>query len=187
VASGNRQSLSAAVAAGMLAVGDEHGGAGSLAMELIAEGARRAEAEGISLATAAERAVAEARAQGRRLPGLGHRVHATDPRVAVLFELAREHGIAAGGVAYMQALEAAARAQIKPLPLNIDGALAALLFDMGFAAAAGKLLFLVGRAAGLSAEVAEEYEREKPMRIRIPVAYDGEPARELDGDLPAKG
>ena len=40
VASGNRQSLSAAVAAGILAIGDEHGGAGSACMELIAEGVR---------------------------------------------------------------------------------------------------------------------------------------------------
>jgi citrate synthase len=34
-ATGNRQSLSAAVAAGILAIGDEHGGAGSACMELI--------------------------------------------------------------------------------------------------------------------------------------------------------
>src|SRR5450631_666139 len=38
VASGNRQSLPAATAAGILAIGDEHGGAGSACMELIAEG-----------------------------------------------------------------------------------------------------------------------------------------------------
>ena len=31
----------------------------------------------------------------------------------------------------------------------------------------------------VTAEVAEEYAREKPMRIRIPVAYDGEPPRSL--------
>jgi citrate synthase len=35
-ASGNRQSLAAAIAAGVLAIGDEHGGAGSGCMELIA-------------------------------------------------------------------------------------------------------------------------------------------------------
>src|SRR5436190_13552709 len=40
-ASGNRQSLSAAVAAGVLTIGDEHGGAGSGCMALIAEGLRR--------------------------------------------------------------------------------------------------------------------------------------------------
>src|SRR5438445_13385922 len=41
-ASGNRQSLSAAIAAGILTIGDEHGGAGSGCMELIAEGIARA-------------------------------------------------------------------------------------------------------------------------------------------------
>src|SRR5260370_34091926 len=37
-ASGNRQSLSAAIAAGVLTIGDEHGGAGSGCMELIGAG-----------------------------------------------------------------------------------------------------------------------------------------------------
>src|SRR6185295_2997535 len=39
-ASGNRASLSAAVAAGVLAIGDEHGGAGEACMTLIVESAR---------------------------------------------------------------------------------------------------------------------------------------------------
>jgi citrate synthase len=41
-------------------------------------------------------------------------------------------------------------------------------------------LFIVGRVAGLTAEVAEEYAREKAMRIRIPVEYDGVPPRPLE-------
>lgn len=36
-----------------------------------------------------------------------------------------------------------------------------------------------GRMAGLTAEVAEEHGGEKPMRVRIPVEYDGEPPREM--------
>jgi citrate synthase len=59
--------------------------------------------------------------------------------------------------------------------MNIDGALAAILHDMGFAPAAGRFLFIVGRVAGLTAEVAEEYAREKPMRIKFTVEYDGPP------------
>jgi len=35
------------------------------------------------------------------------------------------------------------------------------------------LLFVIARVAGISAEVLEEHVREKPMRIRIPVEYDG--------------
>src|SRR6476620_10169855 len=37
-ASGNRASISSAVAAGILAIGDDHGGAGSNCMQLIADG-----------------------------------------------------------------------------------------------------------------------------------------------------
>src|SRR6185295_16580301 len=54
VASGNRQSVSAAVAAGVLAIGDEHGGAASNCMELIAEGAALAARDGITIAAAAK-------------------------------------------------------------------------------------------------------------------------------------
>lgn len=179
VASGNRESLSAAVAAGVLAIGNEHGGAGALAMERIAAGVEVAARDHISLSEAARREVEAARAAGQRLPGLGHRVHHRDPRAPVLFEMAREHGVAGAGVEYITGLQAAAEAIIRPLPINIDGALAAILHDLGFPPAAGKLLFMVARVAGLSAEVAEEHAREKPMRVRIPVAYDGPAPREL--------
>src|SRR6187397_128732 len=60
-ASGNRQSLSAAIAAGLLTIGDEHGGAGSSCMELIAAGVERARKEGLSLPDTALRLVDEAR------------------------------------------------------------------------------------------------------------------------------
>jgi citrate synthase len=179
-ASGNRQSFSAAIAAGILAIGDEHGGAGEGCMALIAEGAEAVRREGISIETAAVRAVERAVETHSRLPGLGHRVHTTDPRVEVLFDLARRHAVAGSGVTFVTALERAAADRIKKLPLNIDGALAAILHDLGFDPAAGKFIFIIGRVAGLTAEVAEEYAREKPMRIRIPVQYDGEPPRRIE-------
>jgi len=136
--------------------------------------------ESIPLEEAARRLTAEAKAQKRRLPGFGHRVHTLDPRTAVLFGMARDFGIGGKGIAFMTALEVTIGEQIRPLPINIDGALAAVLFDMGFPAPFGKLVFIIGRVAGLSAEVAEEYAREKAMRIRIPVTYDGPPPREIE-------
>lgn len=181
-ASGNRQSLSAAVAAGVLTIGNEHGGAGTNCMELIAAGVAEAGRDGISIAEAADRAVARAAAAHARIPGFGHRVHTSaDPRIPVLFGMAREGGVAGDGVAFVEGLEASLRARIKPLPINIDGALAAILHDMGFPAVAGHLVFVIGRVAGLAAEIAEEYAREKPMRIKIPVEYDGAPPRAIDG------
>lgn len=178
-ASGNRASLSAAVAAGILAIGDEHGGAGSNCMELIAEGLGLVASDGLSIDDAAARVVARERAANRRLPGFGHRVHTRDPRTPVLFEMARHRGVAGDGVRFTEAVERALASQVRPLTTNIDGALAALLHDMGYPPPAGRLVFIVGRVAGIAAEVAEEHAREKPMRIRIPVVYDGEPPRSI--------
>jgi citrate synthase len=178
-ASGNRQSPSAAIAAGILTIGDEHGGAGSGCMEMIEAGLADARRDGLSLDAVAGRVVDDARAARKRLPGFGHRVHsAIDPRVAVLFTLAHDSGLAGDGIRFARALETAVRDRITPIPLNIDGALAAILVDLGLPSMVGKLLFIVGRVAGLSAEVLEEYSREKPMRITIPVAYDGVPPRQ---------
>jgi citrate synthase len=179
-ASGNRQSLSAAIAAGILAIGDEHGGAGSSCMELITAGVTASKRDGVSIEEAARRTVEEAVRTKTRLPGLGHRVHTTDPRTATLFNMADAEGLASAGIAFMRALEVAARTRIKPLPLNIDGALAAVLHDMGFPPPFGTLVFIIGRVAGLTAEVAEEHLRERPMRIKIPVTYDGVAPRPID-------
>jgi len=178
-ASGNRQSLAAAIAAGILTIGDEHGGAGSGCMELITAGLDCARREGLSFEAVAGRIVDEARRDGKRLPGFGHRVHATiDPRVDVLFGLSAEVGLAGDGIRFARAVEGAIRDRLKPIPLNVDGALAAILVDIGLPSMVGKLIFIVGRVAGLSAEVLEEHTREKPMRIKIPVAYDGVPPHE---------
>jgi citrate synthase len=172
--SGNRSSVSAAIAAGILAVGDEHGGAGSGCMELIAAGIERARHESLTFDECATRMVGDLRGIGKRVAGLGHRVHTHDPRTPVLFELARKNGVAGDGILFMQALAKAVAAQIKPMTINIDGALAAVLYDMGFAPVFARLIFIIGRVAGLTAEVMEELTRERPMRIRVPVTYDGE-------------
>jgi citrate synthase len=180
VATGSRQAPEAAVAAGVLAIGDKHAGAGEACMELIADGLRRVGEQGLSIADAARETVDNAIKDKRRLPGFGHRVHSTvDPRTAVLFNQARDAGLAGDGIAFVEALEQAVSARIRPLPINIDGAIAGVLHDLGCAPMFGKFLFIVGRVAGLTAQVMEEYTREKPMRVKIPVNYGGEPPREI--------
>ena len=128
-------------------------------MELIAGGlalARRRDG-----CHAGGRGAADGRARGRaRSAGCpGSAIASTPPIRAckVLFDMARAEGVAGDGIRFMEALEAEARARIKPLPMNIDGALAAMLHDMGFPPPAGKFIFIIGRVAGLTAEVAEEY------------------------------
>ncbi|MFQ5856487.1 MAG: citryl-CoA lyase [Anaerolineae bacterium] len=180
VASGNRQSFEAAVGAGILAIGDAHGGAGQACMEMIDAGLRLAEEESLSFEEAANRVVARATAEGRRIPGLGHRFHKIDPRVDTIFDIARSNGLAGDGINFFLALQHAASEQIRDLPINVDGALAAALYDMGFSPALGKALFILGRVAGLTAHVHEELVREKPMRFRPPVVYDGPPVRRVE-------
>jgi citrate synthase len=173
-ATGNRKAPEAAVAAGVLAIGDAHAGAGMACMETIAAAVERAARESRPLAEIARAIAVEAHSSGRRLPGMGHRLYRVqDPRTPVLFGIAEQYGKAREGVAFMRALESAVADVIKPMPINIDGAIAGVLFDLGYPATAAKLIFIVGRTAGLAAHVMEEYTRERPMRVRIPVIYDG--------------
>lgn len=181
VATGNRAAPEAAVAAGLLAVGDMHAGAGLGCFKVIATAIERAAREARSLADVAQLVASETKAAGGRLPGLGHRTHSQDPRTVVLLQLARELEVAGRGVEFITALEASVRDIIKPLPVNIDGAMAAVLYDLGFSAVMAKFMFMIGRVAGLTAQVHEEYTRERPMRIRIPVTYDGPPPQESEG------
>ncbi len=173
VASGNRRSMEAAVAAGVLAIGDAHGGAGVECLEMIAHGVALSQREAISIDVAAARIVADVRPSGRRLPGLGLRARKAEPRAAALFRMAQEARVAGDGVALIRALERQAREQIAYLPINVDGAIAAILYDLGFSPPFAKAIFIVSHVAGLSAQVLEEYTREQPLRIKIPVEYDG--------------
>jgi citrate synthase len=175
-ATGNRQAPEAAVAAGILAIGDAHAGAGMACMAIISEALARATRESRSLADVAKTVATGHRDAHRRLPGLGHRMYAEDPRSTALFSMAAQYGKAGQGVAFIHALQSAVAEAIKPMPINVDGAIAAVLHDLGYPAAAAKMIFIVGRTSGLAAHVMEEYTRERPMRVRIPVEYDGPPA-----------
>jgi citrate synthase len=173
VATGNRVAPEAAIAAGILAIGDVHGGAGFACIHLISGALTRARDLSESIAAAAVRVAREAKQSKTRLPGFGHRTHRVDPRTVTLLRLAQETGLAGDGVAFATALERAIGEHIKPLPMNVDGAIAAVLYDLGFPPLLGKLMFIIGRVAGLSAQLVEEYTRERPLRVKVPVAYDG--------------
>ena len=73
------------------------------------------------------------------------------------------------------ALERAFAQTGKPLPINVDGALGAILSDLGLDPRTFNGIFMIARTPGLVAHVTEEQTREKPMRRIDPVnhAYDG--------------
>ncbi len=170
----------AAMAAGILAIGEHHGGAGEACAYLLQESVR-AYPDDLPDALAT-RVVAEARAQKRRLPGFGHRFHNPDPRAEQLLALANELGISGKHVALAQAIaKELERTTGRALPLNVDGAIAAILSDMGLDWRYGKALFIIGRAAGMAAHVYEEMATGTPFKFIAPldVEYVGVKEREL--------
>lgn len=173
--------LNAALAAGILSINRFHGGAIEDCMRVILEGRLRAEEREIDLQQAARDIVQEHRKQKKRIPGLGHRVHDDDPRTRRLFNLAEELGLAGEGVAMIRALKAAFEEIGKDLPINVDGALAALLVDLGIAAELANAFFIMARIPGLAAHIQEEKTRQRPMRsIHLhALVYDGPDARSL--------
>ena len=174
--------LNASVAAGILAINRFHGGAIEDCMSLLGKGVAEARAQGKPVAEVAAGLVADALAKKRVLPGFGHRVHTRDPRTARLFQLAAEAGLAGDHTEMARAVQAALKAAGKDLPINVDGAMAAVLCEMGFPPALGNVFFMIGRGAGLAAQAYEEMTTQKPMRrIDFPAAqYDGPAERALD-------
>ena len=173
IASGNRRAPEAAVGGGILAIGDAHGGAGEDAMAYLKQGLGRMRG-GVAREDAAHEIVLRYREEGRRLPGLGHRFHAVDPRTERLWALSNEHGLAGDGIGLMRAVETAARDIIgRSLPVNVDGAIAAALVDLGLEPPIARMAFILGRTAGIAAHVLEELAREQPMRLRFGFTYDG--------------
>lgn len=175
--------LPTAVAAGIMSIGDAHGGAIEKGAKFLQEGVKRAKAEGKSPDEMALVLVREAREEKRRIHGFGHRVHTADPRTAKLYKLAQQLEIAGDHVELSKAVEKALLSETgKDLPVNVDGGIAAVISDMDFDYRLGKAFFLMGRVSGLVAQAYEEMTREKPMRRMYDPAhvYDGPEERNLE-------
>jgi succinyl-CoA synthetase alpha subunit len=170
----------AALAVGLLSINQHHGGAIEDSMRMLLRGLELAEGDP---ARGAAALVAAFRQEKKRLPGMGHRIHTADPRTKRLLEMADEAGIAGDGVAMLHAIESAwAEASGKRLPVNVDGAIAALLVDMKLPTELANTFFMMARLPGLVAQVYEEKTRQRPMRSIHPTdhTYDGAPERHVD-------
>ena len=151
-----QQSLIAALAA----MGHAHGGA--------TEDAARWFLTAAAAGTSAADAVAAALARKERIPGYGHSIVTRDDRVAALFGEARTLGLFGAHCRFAEeAAREIERQKGKPIPLNIDGAIAALSLDLGLAPASATGLFILGRLPGLIAHIEEEREQRNGLR-RLP-------------------
>jgi succinyl-CoA synthetase alpha subunit len=173
--------LSASVAAGIMSINRHHGGAIEDCARQLKAIADLAARDSISLEDAATRTIGKMSEAGERMSGFGHRLHTKDPRTARLFELAREAGVEGVHMQAARAVEKAFADAKKSLPINVDGAIGAVLADLGMNPAAFNGIFMIARTPGLIAHVIEEKTRERPMRRIDPVnhGYDGPPARSL--------
>jgi len=173
--------LPTAVAAGVLSIGDAHGGAIEKGAKFLQEGIARMKQEGKTIDEIAKTLVSESREQKKRILGFGHRVHTADPRTKKLFSLADELNISGECIGLSKAIEKELVEQTgKTLPINVDGAIAAISSDMGFDWRLGKGFFLLGRVAGLTAHVYEEQAEQKPMRRMFDVDCDYDGPKEKD-------
>ncbi len=180
-ASGNP--IQTAIAGGLLTFGDIHGGAGEQFAKLMQEAVVEADADGTALADAADALVAEARERRQPLPGYGHPQHSKgDPRSPALLAVADDTGVTGPHITLAREVERALAERIgRRLPLNIDGAMGAIISDLGFDWRLARAFVTTPRAMGLAAHALEELDREGGWR-HIPmdeVTYDGEVDRRL--------
>lgn len=148
------EDMQVAIAAGLLVVANRHVGTMSGAGRLLAEAIEG----GAEPRVWAEQTVTRFRAQKRNVPGFGHpHYFPDDPRAARLFAVAEEAGCSGRAVALIKLLgEELDRAMGRHLTLNVTGAMAAVLTEIGFPVEALRGVAVVGRAAGLVAHIYEE-------------------------------
>jgi citrate synthase len=175
--------IQGAVAAGLLGCGSVILGAAETAGQLLIEILSLTESSGQSLEEVCQQKLLALKSCRQTLPGFGHPTHkAGDPRAHKLLSLAHEWGIAGP---HVKALESVA-GQVpsvygRVLPLNVSGAIPAVLLDAGFPAGALRGIPLLARTGSLVAHLLEEQVR--PIGFKL--AQAAEDAIAYDGPMPA--
>ena len=180
--------LNGAMASAINVLDDIHGGAGEQCMELYADIAKRQDA-GAGLSAAVEQGLdAFIAANGKIVPGFGHRFHPIDPRsprLLALVDSARKDQVVSGRFAEIGRGVEAVMQQRKgrTIPMNIDGATAVIYSELGFAPALGRGLFILSRSVGILAHAWEQSQQggriKGPMPPGIPYRYTGPAPRDF--------
>jgi citrate synthase len=147
------KNMSEALAAGIMEIGDKHGGA---AEPLMKELYRVRESESHGVKDLVEGYVKE----GKRMPGFGHRIYKqslpadagkeADPRAQLIFDKMNDYEMNQEFIELIKLIRKEILDQTgKLLTVNIDGAIAGALCTMGFKPEAGKAIFIIARVPGL--------------------------------------
>jgi len=170
-----------AMSAGLLGMGTVVAGSSETAGRYIVEILEASRATG-DLDGAVRASLADLKAKKAKVPGLGHPQHSGgDPRANVLLRFADEQGVSGDAVACLRALgRVAPEVMNRPLPINVSGAIPALMLDAGWPVEAMKGVPLLARAAGLVAHLYEEAQRSIGFILShnadLAISYDGAPA-----------
>jgi citrate synthase len=147
--------------------GPLHGGANEEVIKLLLQAGD---------ADQAERMVHEMLAQGKKIPGFGHRVYRTDdPRATHLRVLSEELGKRTGHTALFlesQRVDQMVRAERK-LNANVDFYSASTYYSLGIPVDLFTPVFAVSRMSGWTAHVLEQYHNNRLIRPRA--EYKGNP------------
>lgn len=154
--------VTTAVATSMLVLGPRHGGAVTAAMQLFSQVMEQSEQTELAV----RQTVTEYRKNKQRLPGFGHpKGKQSDERAHALFLVARRSQMSLAALDVALNFETALEEQTgRHLPLNIDGAMAAVLLALGIDPLAGNALYAVARAAGAIAHCVEEARQGNSVR-----------------------
>jgi citrate synthase len=151
------EAMQSAVAAGLLGVGGTFIGTMEGAAALIDEIIQAPE----GMAERAREIARRHKQDKRPVPGFGHPFHKPDdPRSPALLQLAREAGAPGRHIEALTLLaQEVDSAWGKHLTINVTGAVAAVLGEIGIPARIMRGLAVVSRAAGLVGHIHEEQQR----------------------------
>ncbi len=147
--------LNAAVAGGVLSLGDYHGGAIENCMKQLQEASEDPETF-----------VTNMLENKKIIFGFGHKHYKeADPRTQRILALCEKLGYTSKYIDTVKKIgELIEQKKGRKLPINIDGIMSAILLEMGFQSNVGKGIFIIARTPGLVAQALEEKETEKPVR-----------------------
>jgi len=190
-------SLKTALAAGITAMGDVHAGAGEGAAEVLVKyldpfikSNGHCEIEGTEISSLSGLAQFVVEKHGgkygdekKKIPGYGHRyysLYGEDPRAGALLQIAAERGIRGSYTELAIEIEdTLKKSKSSGLCLNVDGAIGAIISEMGISPRAGKATFIIPRTAGILGELLEQRSGSFFRLANESVIYTGpEPGRE---------
>lgn len=172
-----------AMSAGLLGMGTVVAGSTEVAGRFLEEIRVAADKDGKGDEAAAIEALEALKARRAKVPGLGHPQHSEgDPRALRLMQLCDEYGVSGRYVGILRLLgEHAPKIINRPLPVNVSGAIPAVILDAGWPVDALKAVPLVARAGGLAAHLLEESRRSIGFILShnadLAISYDGKDAQ----------